>query len=130
VIDCRALPLYTRNMKPIFVEFYASSRTGLRAQATAAVSDAQHHGSTILVVGLDSLSKLDDAAVSAAILALRGLREIGGTVRLVTQSGSHRRRLFALGLDRIFDVFPSLDDAVVDNKNAPFSNRNTWRTLS
>jgi anti-anti-sigma regulatory factor len=98
-------------MKPLFVEFYASSPTGLRAQATAAVNDALRHGSTVLVLGLDSLAMLDDAAVSATILALRGLRAAGGTVRLVTQSGKHLRRLDALGLNRIFDVFGSLDEA-------------------
>ena len=91
-------------MKPSFVEFYTSSPTGLRAQATAAVTDAKRRGSRILIVGLDSLVKLDDAAISATIVALRGLRALGGTVRLVTQSVTHRRHLAAIGLDRVFDA--------------------------
>lgn len=98
-------------MEPFFVEFYASSPTGLRAQATAAVSDAIRGGSTILVVGLDNLARLDAPAVSAAIVALRGIREIGGTVRLVTQSATHRRSLKAMGLDRVFDVFATREEA-------------------
>jgi anti-anti-sigma regulatory factor len=98
-------------MKPSFVEFYTSSPTGLRAQATAAVTDAKRRGSRILIVGLDSLVKLDDAAISATIVALRGLRALGGTVRLVTQSVTHRRQLEAIGLDRVFDVFATYEDA-------------------
>jgi len=98
-------------MRPHFVEFYASSPKRLRAQATAAVNETLRQGSTTLVVGLDSLSILDDAAISGTIVALRGLREIGGTVRLVTQSVAHRRHIEAIGLDRIFDVFSSFDEA-------------------
>jgi|ERR1700677_1593997 hypothetical protein len=98
-------------MKPFFVEFYASSPSGLRAQATAAVNDAKRRGSTILIVGLDSLVRLDDPVVSATIVALRGLRAIGGTVRLVTQSVTHRRQLEAIGLDRVFDVFATFEEA-------------------
>jgi anti-anti-sigma regulatory factor len=98
-------------MKPHFVEFYTSSPNGLRAQAKAAVSDAMRRGSTILVVGLDSLPRLDDSAIAATIVAMRGLRATGGTVRLVTQNVTHRRLLEALGLDRIFGVFASFEEA-------------------
>jgi anti-anti-sigma regulatory factor len=105
-------------MKPLFVEFYASSRTGLRAQATAAVNEAKRRGSTTLVVGLDSLATLDDAAISATIVALRGLRETGGTVRLVTQSVTHRQHLKAMGLDRIFAIFASFEEAAQPDERA------------
>jgi anti-anti-sigma regulatory factor len=105
-------------MQPLFVEFYASSQTGLRAQATSAVNEAKRRRSTILVVGLDSLARLDDAAIAATIVALRGLRETGGTVRLVTQSVTHRRQLKALGLDRVFDVFASYEEAGLRGKDA------------
>src|SRR5271168_2711750 len=111
-------------MKPHFVEFYASSPNGFRAQAMAAVSDAMRQGSTILVVGLDSLSRLDDAAISATIVALRGLREIGGTVRLVTQSVAHREHLEAMALDRIFGVFASFEEA-----STPRSRSRTFERL-
>jgi anti-anti-sigma factor len=98
-------------MKPLFVEFYTSSPTGLRAQAADAVNDALSRGSKVLVVGLDSLSSLDNAAISATIVALRRLRENGGTVRLVTRSAAHRQHLSSMGLDRIFDVFTSFEEA-------------------
>jgi anti-anti-sigma regulatory factor len=98
-------------MKPHLVEFYASSPVGLRAQAVEAVNDALSRGSTLLILGLDNLSTLDDAALSATIVALRRLREAGGTVALITQSVAHRKRLVATGLDRIFDVFATAEEA-------------------
>jgi anti-anti-sigma regulatory factor len=91
-------------MKPSFVELYASSSNGIRAQATSAVDDALHRGATLLVLGLDNLPALDDAVLSAAIVALRRLREIGGNVRLATQNPAHQKRLAQAGLDRIFAV--------------------------
>jgi anti-anti-sigma factor len=98
-------------MKPHFVEFRASSPVGLRAQAVDAADAALRRGTNLLVLGLDSLSMLDDASIAAMIVALRRLREIGGTVRLVTQSAAHRKRLMLTGLDRIFDVFASAEEA-------------------
>jgi hypothetical protein len=50
------------------------------------------------------------------IVALRRLREAGGTVRLVTQSVAHRKRLVVTGLDRIFDVFATAEDALGRNE--------------
>lgn len=61
-------------------------------------------GATILALGIDNLAALDDAAISATIVALRRLREIGGTVRLVTRNAAHLKRLAQTGLDHVFDV--------------------------
>lgn len=97
--------------QPLFVELYASSRTGLRAQTLAAVSQALRQGTMILMLGLDSLPTLDDAVIAATIVALRRIRERGGTVRLVTRSVEHRTRLALAGLDRVFDIFSSAEDA-------------------
>jgi anti-anti-sigma regulatory factor len=91
-------------MKQHFVEFYASSPAGLRAQAVNAVDDALRRGTTFLALGLDSLAILDDAAIAAMIVALRRLRETGGSVKLVTHSAEHRKRLAATGLATVFDV--------------------------
>jgi anti-anti-sigma regulatory factor len=98
-------------MKPSIVEVYASSPIGLRAQVAAAVDHALELGATVVVFGLDSLPEIDDSALSAIIIALRRLREVGGSIRLVTQSAAHRERLAVTGLDRVFAVFPSADDA-------------------
>jgi anti-anti-sigma regulatory factor len=98
-------------METPFVEYYASSAAGLRAQATAAVDDALRRGATLLVLGLDNLPELDDAVIAATIVASRRLRDVGGSIRLVTQSASHRQRLSRMGLDRVFAIFASAEDA-------------------
>jgi hypothetical protein len=80
-------------MAPYFVEVHSGSTTGLRAQTKAAVDEALRRRATTLLLGLDSLSTLDDALLSATIVALRRLRDAGGTVRLVTRKTSQRTRL-------------------------------------
>src|SRR5580704_11255842 len=102
-------------MKTSFAQYYASSAAGLQAQSRAAVDDALGRGAKLLVLGLDNLPALDDAAISATIAASRRLREAGGSVRLVTQRASHRERLSLTGLDRVFRVFASAEDAVRPN---------------
>jgi anti-anti-sigma regulatory factor len=86
-------------IQPLFVELYASSPMGLRAQTVAAADETLRQGATTLVLGLDNLPTLDDAAISATIVALRKLRESGGTVRLATRNADHRRHLALTGLD-------------------------------
>lgn len=90
--------------EPLFVELYSSSLSGLRAQTVVAAHETLRRGATILVLGLDNLSTLDDAAISATIVALRMLREIGGTVWLLTANAAYRKYLAVSGLDRIFKV--------------------------
>ena len=77
---------------------------GLRAQTKAAVEQTLRQDQKTLVFGLDSLPVLDDAAVSAFILAQRKMRDAGGSVRLVTQRPAHRQYLALTGLNRVFDV--------------------------
>src|ERR1700692_4467226 len=98
-------------MKTASTDLYTSSPIGLRAQTTTAVDETLRRGLTTLVLGLDSLPSLDDAVVSAAIRALRRLREVGGTVELVTERPEHRRYLEMTGLDRVFDVFANTAEA-------------------
>lgn len=90
--------------EPYFIELYTSSRTGLRAQFTAAVDETLRRRSLTLFVCLDSLPNLDDSVLSGAIIALRRLREFGGTLQFMTQKASHRRTLSATGLDRVFKI--------------------------
>jgi anti-anti-sigma regulatory factor len=93
------------------VELYSSSLGGLRAQTVAAAHETLRRSATVLVLGLDSLAALDDAAISATIVALRILREVGGTVWLVTGNAAYRDYLALTGLDRIFEVWASVSEA-------------------
>jgi anti-anti-sigma regulatory factor len=86
------------------IDLYTSSPSGLRAQAVAAADETLQAGRTLLVLGLDCLTEFDDAVLSATIVALRKLREVGGSVRLVTHNADHYSRLEAAGLTHIFEV--------------------------
>jgi anti-anti-sigma regulatory factor len=100
--------MHVQNAKPLpQIDLYASSTSGFRAQAVAAADDALNAGSILLVLGLDCLTEFNDAAASATIVALRKLREVGGSVRLVTDNADHLIRLEATGLDRIFEIVPT-----------------------
>lgn len=90
--------------EPHFIELSTNSRAELRAQFSAAVDETLRRRSSTLLVGLDSLASLDDCVFSAAIVALRRLREVGGTIRLITHKASHRKTLTTTGLDRVFEV--------------------------
>ncbi len=86
------------------VQLYESSRAGLRAQATAAASDVLRAGQKTLTFGLDNLSHVGDDAVAALIIALRRMREDGGTIVLETTNEQHQRALLLNGLDRIVSI--------------------------
>src|SRR5258708_23676364 len=96
---------------PETVEVYAASPAGLRAQLLAAADETIRRGREILVVGLNNISVLDDAAIAALIVSLRRLREAGGAIRLVTTNPEHRKRLALTSLDRLFEVFESPTEA-------------------
>lgn len=98
-------------MKPVFVEILAGSPESLRAQFAAAAHATLAQGKTTLVAGIDALRGLDDGAIAAMITALRTMRAAGGAVRLVTQSDEQRGRLALTGLDRVFEVFATREDA-------------------
>ncbi len=92
-------------------DLYSSSLTGLRAQAANAAEETLRAGHKTLVLGIDSLGAFDDAAASATIVALRRLREVGGSVRLVTRNAAHRAQLALTGLDHVFDVYANACEA-------------------
>jgi len=91
-----------------YVELFESSSVGLRAQASAAAQDILRQGRKNLTIGLDNLSTVSDGAVAAVIVALRTMRESGGTIRLFTRNSEHRRQLLLSGLDRIMMVVTEL----------------------
>ncbi len=86
------------------VELFESSGAGLRAQARAAAEQSLKQRRTTLTIGLDNLWSVGDAAVAALIVALRTMRDSGGTIRLLTHKPEHRRRLLLNGLDRVMTL--------------------------
>jgi anti-anti-sigma regulatory factor len=102
-----------RSNRQHLVQLFSSSPIGLRAQTAAAVEETLRLRTTSLLLGLDTLSTLDDGVIAATIVALRKLRDIGGTVHLVTGNPSHRKRLAQLGLDRVFDILASPEEVAL-----------------
>lgn len=86
------------------VELFESSVSGLRAQAASAAQEMLRQGHRTLTIGLDNLSAVGDAVVAAVIVALRIVREYGGTICLRTQNSEHRHQLILNGLDRLVAV--------------------------
>ena len=86
------------------VQLLTSSPSGLRAQAVAAADDTIRSGQKQLIVDLDNLTHMDDAVLSALILALRRLRDGGASLRVVTSKHAIRGYLDATGMKLAFGM--------------------------
>jgi anti-anti-sigma regulatory factor len=84
------------------VQLFASSPSGLRAQAVTAANETIRLGQTQLIVDLDNLTHMDDAVLSALILALRRLREAGASLRVHTSKDPIRSYLDSTGMELAF----------------------------
>jgi anti-anti-sigma regulatory factor len=86
------------------VQLLTSSPSGLRAQVIAAANDTIRSGQRQLIVDLDNLTQMDDAVLSALILALRRLRGEGGSLRVVTSKDAIRGYLDSTGMKLAFGM--------------------------
>jgi anti-sigma B factor antagonist len=98
-------------MKAPIIEVLSGSPESLRAQVDAAVIETLDQGKSSLVLSLDALRAFDNSAINAIVRGLRTLRAVGGTMRLVTERDDHRKALALTGLDRVFEVYASRDEA-------------------
>lgn len=71
-------------------------------QMQAAVLAALEAGAGSVVLDLDTLASLDDAAARGLIILLRRSREVGGEVALAVSRPDLRARLSEMALDRLF----------------------------
>jgi anti-sigma B factor antagonist len=98
-------------MKSVVVALLSGSPEAVRAQVVEATRATLSQGKMALILALDTLQALDDPALNAVIIALRTMRAAGGTVRLVTSREDHRSRLSLTGLDRVFEIFATVEEA-------------------
>lgn len=98
-------------MQAPIIEVLSGSPESLRAQVDAAVTETLDQGKSALVVSIDALRAFDNSAINAIVRGLRTLRAVGGTMRLVTERDDHRRALALTGLDRVFEVYSTPDEA-------------------
>jgi anti-sigma B factor antagonist len=81
-------------------------------QARAAVIDAVGSDASRLVLDLSELAFVDSAGLGVIIGALRRVRSAGGELRVVAPPSGPRRVLALTGLDTLFTVVASVDEAV------------------
>jgi anti-anti-sigma factor len=65
-----------------------------------------------VVADLDSTETIDSRGLTAIVVSQDNLRELGGDLKLATTIASNRKILEMTRLDRRFEVFESVIDAV------------------
>ncbi|MEU1161941.1 STAS domain-containing protein [Streptomyces sp. NPDC005921] len=91
------------------------------------VHDAVAEGHHSLVLDLSDVFFCDSSGVGVLIAARRLIRSCRGRLRLIlpaqgASDGSHVNRVLgALGVRRLFDVYPDIDSATADDEEDPLS---------
>jgi anti-sigma B factor antagonist len=88
------------------VDLYTSPR--LREKIVELVED----GHIRIVVGLEDVSFLDSSGLGALVGALKRVNERGGRMVLAVPEGSPLKVLTITGLDKVFPIHPTVDDAL------------------
>ncbi|HVA37640.1 MAG TPA: STAS domain-containing protein [Candidatus Dormibacteraeota bacterium] len=68
-------------------------------------------GRFLHIVDLLQVELLDSTGLGALIAALRSVREVGGTVRLVATNPQILKILHLTALDKVFSIHSSIDEA-------------------
>lgn len=97
--------------------FDIATAPSVRAALTAASGDGKH----AIVVDLTNVEFLDSTGLGALIGGHRRASENGGQVRLAVADGPISRLLNITGLMRVFPVYRTVGDALVDRERVPAS---------
>jgi anti-sigma B factor antagonist len=84
----------------------------LTAHLTAALELAAKHPARLLVVDLQGVTFFGSAALNAMLNCHHGGKETGTSVRSVADHGDVLRPIEVTKLDRVFEVYPTLSDAL------------------
>ena len=90
------------------VEIDLTNAEGLRDALLSALNEGAHG----LVVDLTTTTFIDSAGVTALVRASRRATATEATVRLAVTAPAVLRVLSLVGIDRLIEVHPSLDEAV------------------
>lgn len=71
-----------------------------------------NHGLPVVVVDLSAVSFLDSTGLGTLLAVQRRADALDVALRLAAPRRGPRRALHITGLDRVFDVYPTLDDAL------------------
>jgi anti-sigma B factor antagonist len=78
----------------------------------SALASAAADGCTTVVVDLNGVGFIDSSGLGVLVGALRRAREAGGDLRVVSAQESVARILRITGLDRVFALHATLDEAL------------------
>jgi anti-sigma B factor antagonist len=90
----------------------------LTAKLTDALDMAGAHPARLLIVDLQLVSFFGSAGLNAVLDCHEQGREGGTAVRLVANHGQVMQPIHVTELDRIFDIYPTLPDALQGDKPA------------
>lgn len=82
--------------------------TIIKSDFTRMISD----GRALAVIDLTNVSMFDSAGLGSLVCALRAVREIGGSIRLVATGGRVLQMLEKTALTRVFKVHTSVGAAI------------------
>jgi anti-sigma B factor antagonist len=75
------------------------------------IADAVDAGCVGIVVDLERIGFIDSSGLGVLVSALRRVKEQGGTMRLVCTRDSILKIFRITGLDKVFPIFSSVDEA-------------------
>ena len=84
----------------------------LTAHLTAALNQAETHSARLLIVDLHAVDFFGSAALNAVLDCHEEGKQAGTTVRLVADHDQVLRPIQVTELDRIFDIYPTLSEAL------------------
>jgi anti-sigma B factor antagonist len=78
----------------------------------SAVDDVLVSGRRRLVVDLADVTFMDSSGLSVLVAGFKAMREAGGEMTVVCPNASISKIFAITGLDRVFSIHPSLDEAL------------------
>jgi anti-sigma B factor antagonist len=77
-----------------------------------ALADATGDGCRVIIADLGKVPFIDSSGLGVLVGALRRVREAGGELRLVSEHEAVVKILRITGLDRVFPLYATLDQAM------------------
>ena len=77
------------------------------------IEELLHRGSRRLVVDLQGVGFMDSSGLSVLVASMRRMREAGGELTVACRNGSILKVFTVTGLDRLFAIRGSVDEAML-----------------
>ncbi len=90
----------------------SSTADDLTAHLTAALQQAETHPARLLIVDLQAVDFFGSAALNAMLECHEKGKDAGTSVRLAADHDQVLRPIQVTELDRIFDIYPTLSEAL------------------